>query len=67
METLNVTTDPILLGESDDEHNSHPPSDSKKKGSNSTAVTKPGKNFKRQRRLTSDVWAFFEFLDQPDE
>uniref|UniRef100_A0A803N0I4 BED-type domain-containing protein n=1 Tax=Chenopodium quinoa TaxID=63459 RepID=A0A803N0I4_CHEQI len=38
-----------------------------KKTSNVTSLNKPGIHFKRQRKLTSDVWANFEFLDKPDE
>ncbi|KAL2942223.1 putative AC transposase [Bienertia sinuspersici] len=40
--------------------------DSKKKTSNASSLTKPSTNFKCQRKLTSNVWENFEFLDVPD-
>ncbi|KAL2893054.1 Zinc finger BED domain-containing protein RICESLEEPER 2 [Bienertia sinuspersici] len=35
--------------------------------SNLTNLTKLGSHFKRQRRLTSEVWVNYEFLDEPNE
>ncbi|KAL2895357.1 Zinc finger BED domain-containing protein RICESLEEPER 2 [Bienertia sinuspersici] len=64
---------PIDLAESDGERvqDSHPVKASTKKSSkkisNLTNLTKPGSHFKRQRRLTSEVWVNYEFLDEPDE
>ncbi|KAL2895488.1 Zinc finger BED domain-containing protein RICESLEEPER 2, partial [Bienertia sinuspersici] len=64
---------PIDLAESDGEHvqDSHPAKASTKKSSkkisNLTNLTKPGSHFKGQRRLTSEVWVNYEFLDEPDE
>uniref|UniRef100_A0A803MZQ8 BED-type domain-containing protein n=1 Tax=Chenopodium quinoa TaxID=63459 RepID=A0A803MZQ8_CHEQI len=61
--------EPIDLpdSDSDDEVSDSHQTESKKKTSNVTSLNKPGINFKRQRKLTSDVWANFEFLDKPDE
>uniref|UniRef100_A0A803KML7 BED-type domain-containing protein n=1 Tax=Chenopodium quinoa TaxID=63459 RepID=A0A803KML7_CHEQI len=61
--------EPIDLpdSDSDDEVSDSHQTESKKKTSNVTSLNKPGIHFKRQRKLTSDVWANFEFLDKPDE
>uniref|UniRef100_A0A803LVX1 BED-type domain-containing protein n=1 Tax=Chenopodium quinoa TaxID=63459 RepID=A0A803LVX1_CHEQI len=61
--------EPIHLpdSDSDDEVFDSHQTESKKKTSNVTSLNKPGIHFKRQRKLTSDVWANFEFLDKPDE
>ena len=39
--------------------------DLKNKGNKTIHIS--GKNFKRQRRLTSGVWVNFEFVDETDE
>uniref|UniRef100_A0A803MNZ9 hAT-like transposase RNase-H fold domain-containing protein n=1 Tax=Chenopodium quinoa TaxID=63459 RepID=A0A803MNZ9_CHEQI len=61
--------EPIDLpdSDSDDEVSDSHQTESKKKTSNVTSLNKLGIHFKRQRKLTSDVWANFEFLDKPDE
>uniref|UniRef100_A0A803LBQ1 Uncharacterized protein n=1 Tax=Chenopodium quinoa TaxID=63459 RepID=A0A803LBQ1_CHEQI len=61
--------EPIDLpdSDSDDEVSNSHQTESKKKTSNVTSLNKPGIHFKRQRKLTSNVWANFEFLDKPDE
>ncbi|KAL2925757.1 Zinc finger BED domain-containing protein RICESLEEPER 3, partial [Bienertia sinuspersici] len=65
-----TTPEPIELEESSNETNDEVTDshrmDSKKKNSNAISLTKPSTNFKRQRKLTSDVWENFEFLDVPD-
>uniref|UniRef100_A0A803NCY8 Uncharacterized protein n=1 Tax=Chenopodium quinoa TaxID=63459 RepID=A0A803NCY8_CHEQI len=61
--------EPIELSDSDsdDEVSYSHQTESKKKTSNVTSLNKPGIHFKRQRKLTLDVWANFEFLDKHDE
>ncbi|KMT08905.1 hypothetical protein BVRB_6g136250 [Beta vulgaris subsp. vulgaris] len=49
-------------------HQTHQTADKKKKVPKpENALHKPMKHTKRQRRLTSNVWVHFEFLEEPNE